>query len=181
LLRDVILEIANNYANQTALPLKANLFAQSVRDNGKAALLARGGTDSADAVMLQGIDEGSENLTIVERRKYVRHMKIERNAKAAALAKKFHGTRCQGCGVDFSWIYGATGTGYIEAHHLKPLHTLDDGASVKMDVAEDFAVLCSNCHSMVHRNKPMLTLEQLRSLPGVAFMRKAYQAKFGGK
>lgn len=144
-------------------------------------LLARGGTDSADTVMLQGIDEESEDLTIVERRKYVRHMKIERNTKAVALAKKVHGTRCQGCGVDFSWIYGVTGSGYIEAHHLKPLHTLEEGASVKMNVAEDFAVLCSNCHSMVHRSKPMLTLNQLRSLPGVAFMRKAYQAKFGEK
>lgn len=142
-------------------------------------LIARGGAESNDTVMLQGIDENIEDISVVERRTYVRHMKIERNSKAAALAKKTHGVRCQGCGIDFSWIYGDVGQGYIEAHHLRPLHTLEQGSSVRMDVAEDFAVLCSNCHSIVHRSKPMLTLDQLKRMPGVAFMRKAYQAKFG--
>jgi 5-methylcytosine-specific restriction enzyme A len=43
------------------------------------------------------------------------------------------------------------GQGFIEAHHLRPIATLEEGVPVKYDVAADFAVLCSNCHRMIHR------------------------------
>jgi len=89
--------------------------------------------------------------SVTETRKYVFHRKIERNRTAARQAKKFHGTRCQACGLDFSERYGDLGKGFIEAHHLRPIATLDEGVPVTYDVAADFAVLCSNCHRMIHR------------------------------
>jgi 5-methylcytosine-specific restriction enzyme A len=48
---------------------------------------------------------------------------------------------------------GEIGEGFIEAHHLKPIATLDEGIPVKYDVASEFAVLCANCHRMIHRTK----------------------------
>lgn len=30
--------------------------------------------------------------------------------------------------------------------------------------AEDIALLCSNCHSMIHRRRPLLTKDQLHRL-----------------
>jgi hypothetical protein len=47
---------------------------------------------------------------------------------------------------------GAIGKGFIEAHHLKPISTLEEGVAVTYDVAADFAVLCANCHRMIHRS-----------------------------
>jgi hypothetical protein len=54
--------------------------------------------------------------------------------------------------LDFSERYGDLGKEFIEAHHLRPIATLEEGVPVKYDVAADFAVLCSNCHRMIHRS-----------------------------
>jgi 5-methylcytosine-specific restriction enzyme A len=90
--------------------------------------------------------------TIVEIRKYAFHRKVERNPTAAKQAKKFHGLRCQACDLDFEERYGKIGKDFIEAHHLKPIASLEEGVAVTYDVAADFAVLCANCHRMIHRS-----------------------------
>jgi 5-methylcytosine-specific restriction protein A len=95
--------------------------------------------------------------------KHVFHRKIERNRTAARQAKKFHGTRCQACDLDFGERYGKIGAGFIEAHHLRPIATLEEGVPVKYDVAADFAVLCSNCHRMIHRTSDPSNLENFRA------------------
>lgn len=141
-------------------------------------LIARGGTDNFESIEVLDNLSFKVDETIIERRKYVRHMKIERNAKAAKLAKSVHGYTCQGCGVNLQNIYGEAGKDYIEAHHLKPLHTLVEGESVKMDIVEDFAVLCANCHKIVHRTTPVMSIEELRLLPGVKMLRKAFRNKY---
>src|SRR5262249_49151182 len=43
--------------------------------------------------------------SIIEIRKYAYHRKIERNRTAARNAKKFHGTRCQACELEFAERY----------------------------------------------------------------------------
>jgi NAD(P)H dehydrogenase (quinone) len=35
--------------------------------------------------------------------------------------------------------------------HLRPIATLEEGVAVTYDVVADFAVLCANCHRMIHR------------------------------
>jgi 5-methylcytosine-specific restriction enzyme A len=100
--------------------------------------------------------------SITEMRKYIYHRKIERNRTAAANAKKFHGTTCQACDLDFVERYGAIGQGFIEAHHLKPIGGLAEGVPVKYDLALDFAVLCANCHRMIHRTENPSDLEGLK-------------------
>jgi 5-methylcytosine-specific restriction protein A len=79
------------------------------------------------------------------------HKRIERNAGLAKRAKALHGYKCQVCNTSFEEKYGDVGKDYIEAHHLRPLASLK-GKKVAMDPAKDFAVLCSNCHRMVHRS-----------------------------
>jgi len=120
---------------------------------GYRALTYRGGID-ADVEGQADLAEEFEiplQTSITEVRKYAYHRKIERNRTAAHHAKKFHGTRCQACDLDFGERYGKIGQGFIEAHHLRPIATLEEGVPVKYDVAADFAVLCSNCHRMIHR------------------------------
>jgi len=95
------------------------------------------------------IPKGEEDL-----RKYSQHSRIERRRKWSEAAKKIHGYTCQACGFNFVRVYGQLGEKFIEAHHLIPISQLK-GKVVKRDPRHDFAVLCSNCHSMIHKfDKP---------------------------
>jgi len=89
------------------------------------------------------------------------HKRIERNSDLAKRAKQLLGFRCQVCGADFEKRYGAVGKEFIEAHHLRPLASLK-GKKVAMDPAKDFAVLCPNCHRMVHRSGCVDDIEKFK-------------------
>jgi 5-methylcytosine-specific restriction protein A len=119
------------------------------------ALTYRGGLEGEIETQSYLTDEFDVPLqtSVVETRKYVYHRKIERNGTAAKNAKKFHGYSCQACDLNFGERYGEIGEGFIEAHHLKPIATLEEGVPVKYDLASEFAVLCANCHRMIHRTK----------------------------
>lgn len=91
--------------------------------------------------------KGVEDLT-----KLRTHKRLERKAKLAKDAKKYHGYTCQACGFNFEKIYGSIGRNFIEAHHLKSLWTMK-GTKVELDPRTDFAVLCPNCHRMIHRTE----------------------------
>ena len=137
-------------------------------------LVSRGGTDNLDNYNYTAPEE---DLTIQEKKQYVRHSRIERESSASAKVKSLLGVICMGCGFDFKRIYGERGKDYIEAHHLIPLYELPEGKPVTMDPAKDFAVLCANCHRIVHRRKPMLSLTELLELKGVKMLRKAFAPK----
>jgi 5-methylcytosine-specific restriction protein A len=130
------------------------------------ALTFRGGIEGDVEPLSDLSDEFNipTDTSITETRRYVFHRKIERNRTAAKNAKKFHGTICQACDLDFGVRYGAIGKGFIEAHHLKPIGTLEEGVPVKYDVASDFAVLCSNCHRMIHKTTDPSDLDGFRKL-----------------
>jgi 5-methylcytosine-specific restriction protein A len=72
--------------------------------------------------------------------------------------------RCQACGYDFQREFGELGRGYIEAHHLTPLAALPPSKPVSLSPKKDFAVLCANCHRMIHRPGAPATLEEFRKL-----------------
>lgn len=130
------------------------------------ALTYRGGID-ADVETQTDVGEEfgiAPTTSITETRKYAYHRKIERNRTAAKQAKKFHGSRCQACDLDFAERYGEIGKGFIEAHHLKAISTLAEGVAVQYDIAADFAVLCSNCHRMIHRTDDPSNLKKFREM-----------------
>jgi 5-methylcytosine-specific restriction protein A len=79
------------------------------------------------------------------------HKRIERRQSLVKKVKQLKGSTCEVCDLNFAKRYGSIGEGYIEAHHLRPLASLK-GTRVPMDPANDFAVLCSNCHRMIHRS-----------------------------
>ncbi|WP_424627952.1 MrcB family domain-containing protein [Bradyrhizobium sp. SYSU BS000235] len=126
------------------------------------ALTFRGGLDPIADSTDDEAPEGTASVT--ERRRYKMHRRIERNPKASKAAKKHHGTKCQGCDLEFHERYGEIGRGFIEAHHLKPIGSLEEGAEVAYDVASDFAVLCANCHRMIHRTVDPSDLSFFRTL-----------------
>ncbi len=73
-----------------------------------------------------------------------------------------YGYRCQVCDFSFEEFYGELGKGYIEVHHLNPL---SDRENEEITSIEDVAVVCANCHRILHRNgKNPIPLEHLREI-----------------
>jgi 5-methylcytosine-specific restriction protein A len=99
--------------------------------------------------------EESDNSFIEDYTAFRYHRRIERSPALAKMVKKVHGYTCEACHINFSKIYpGITKNKYIEAHHLFPIATLK-GQKVSRNPKTDFAVLCANCHRMIHRfSKP---------------------------
>ncbi|WPO73551.1 HNH endonuclease [Streptomyces sp. KN37] len=58
--------------------------------------------------------------------------------------------RCEVCDFDFARAYGPLGEGYIEVHHVTPLHA----SGVRPTKLDDLACLCANCHRMCHKTRP---------------------------
>lgn len=95
-----------------------------------------------------------------------KHRRRERNGKAIrqikeAKYKANNKLTCEVCGFDFQETYGEIGTFYIEAHHTIPVSELKDGDITK---PEDIVLVCSNCHSMLHRKRPWLTINEIKNL-----------------
>lgn len=87
----------------------------------------------------------------------------ERNPINRQKAIEFHGIRCQVCNIKFEEVYGELGSGYIHVHHVKPISS--QSKSHRPDIKNDFAVLCPNCHAMIHRPKDRtLSIDELRKI-----------------
>lgn len=97
-----------------------------------------------------------------EGERHVREINVIWRDKAlVSKAKKYHGYVCMGCGFDFEAFYGPLGRQYIECHHIDPLSGRD-GKNMPTTI-DELAMLCSNCHRMVHRKQPCLTIAELKS------------------
>ena len=66
---------------------------------------------------------------------------------------------------DFEKKYGEIGKDFIEAHHLTAISNLKKGETRKT-TDKDFAMLCSNCHRMIHRLEDSSDMEKLKSIIG---------------
>ena len=67
---------------------------------------------------------------------------------------------CEACGFDFEAVYGSIGKDFCEVHHRAPLSLNNGETKTRM---KDLAILCSNCHRMVHRGR-LLQVDELRRL-----------------
>mgnify|MGYP003298575008 CR=1 FL=1 len=89
--------------------------------------------------------------------------KYERNRKARQECLNYFGYSCRVCGFDFEKTYGEIGRNFIEVHHYREISS-HQGIEHKVDPQKDLIPVCSNCHSMLHRTKPALSIEALQSL-----------------
>jgi 5-methylcytosine-specific restriction enzyme A len=102
-------------------------------------------------------NEFAEGKRLMGERKY-----FQRNPQLVTQAKETYGYTCQVCNFNFQTRYGELGSSYIECHHLNPLSERSNAEHLVVTRLEDVAVVCSNCHRMLHRRRPALTLEELR-------------------
>jgi 5-methylcytosine-specific restriction enzyme A len=94
----------------------------------------------------------------------------ERDPSARARCIRRWGAACCVCGFDFALMYGSLGDGYMHVHHLRPLSEI--GEEYLLSPEEDLRPVCANCHSMLHRRRPALGVEELREITKVYDRRK---------
>lgn len=101
-------------------------------------------------------EEGAEKVR--SHRSRERSFELVRMVKAHFTSK--HGGRlfCEVCSFDFGATYGEPD--FIEAHHRIPLRDLQPGTITKLS---DLAMVCANCHRMLHRGNPWPTVEELKA------------------
>jgi hypothetical protein len=99
-----------------------------------------------------------------QRRRFVVHRRREWRLRHA----KIHDALLRGrgrlvcevpkCRFDFAKVYGELGHGYAHVHHKKPL--ADRTAASETRLA-DLAIVCANCHAMIHAGGECRDLESL--------------------
>lgn len=100
-----------------------------------------------------GIEGGTLSLSINA---------YERDPKLRTECIKHHGTNCAVCNFSFERLYGELGSGFCHIHHIEPLGEVKHERSVNPKT--DLIPLCANCHSMIHRVKPALSINELKVL-----------------
>jgi predicted HNH restriction endonuclease len=96
--------------------------------------------------------EGYAQLVIHLRRE--RSKDLVKRKKAAV--KSF---ACEVCNFDFSKKYGAISSQYCEVHHLQPIGSMTQPKKTRL---QDLAILCANCHRVIHLRNPPFTITELR-------------------
>ena len=100
------------------------------------------------------VTEGAKQTVVVN--------KYERNLAARIKCIEKWGVSCAVCNFHFEQTYGSRGASYIHVHHLKPLGEI--GKSYKLDPAKDLRPVCPNCHAMLHRTVPAISIAELKTV-----------------
>jgi predicted HNH restriction endonuclease len=95
---------------------------------------------------------------------------IKRNAFARIKCLEYHfpdnkNYKCVLCGFDFVKQYGSYGEKFIEVHHLES-HTTKSKSKGEheIDPIKELIPICSNCHSIIHREKPAVSIERMKEI-----------------
>ncbi len=111
------------------------------------------GDDYEDA----GASEGRENRRLHRARERNRALVKRKKEQVRAAGRPL---ACEACGFDFGATYGAIGEDYIECHHVNQLSVVGESRTRLTDLA----LVCSNCHRMIHHNGGCLSVEAIRQL-----------------
>lgn len=139
-------------------PEKLARVAQSIR----LALLS--GDEGTGPSWSDADDEGAEaaegRLLTRLHRSRERNRNLVKRKKAEALNRDGK-LLCAVCGFDFAVRYGPRGEGFIECHHTKPVSELQPGSKTRL---ADLALVCANCHRMIHAAPPWPSIAELRAM-----------------
>lgn len=102
----------------------------------------------------QTFPEGS--LTRVEVNRY------ERDRRARRTCLSHWGYRCAVCEFSFQDRYGPLGDDFIHVHHTIELSLVPPDYQV--DPIADLRPVCPNCHAMLHRTRPAMTIDALKKI-----------------
>lgn len=143
------------------------LFTVLMKDNPEIRSVWPDLVPSLETVTLPDIDLTASVYGVEGKRYLATHLRIERSQaivveKKAKTLATFGKLECEVCSFDFEKIYGTLGKHFCEVHHTKPLSKAN--ASVKTEL-KDLAIVCSNCHRMLHRMEgDDLSVNRLRKI-----------------
>lgn len=106
-------------------------------------------------------EEEEEKQRLEGRMTEAKVLRRQRNRQARQQCLEASGYKCYVCGFDFEKTYGEIGKGFLEVHHKRPISTYDEEHEIPQS---ELVALCSNCHSMVHRRKEAIDVEELKSI-----------------
>lgn len=94
---------------------------------------------------------------------FVQHRSRERSLREEKLRdvlNRLGRLRCEVeyCGFDFNVAYGSLGSGFAHVHHKRPLAALRGPTKTTL---ADLAVVCPNCHAMIHRDGEARSLDEV--------------------
>jgi hypothetical protein len=111
----------------------------------------------AEDVADVSVAEGRELLRLHRTRERKRSLVARKKRQVLAQTGRL---ACEACEFDFAAVYGQLGVGFAECHHTQPLA---QKSGERRTTLTDLAVVCANCHRMLHR-RPWRTMAQLREL-----------------
>lgn len=157
-----VISVANKYANSSELP--SGKF-NAVEAKNYLTRLKFQVSDRRENRKIKIAAEDEESAYPEGRERYKKHRSLERDSrivksKKIKRLKKTGKLQCDVCSFDFKEMYGEIGEGFIEAHHSVPVAEL--GGKRKTRESE-LALVCSNCHRMLHRGNTLLSIEELKS------------------
>jgi 5-methylcytosine-specific restriction protein A len=86
----------------------------------------------------------------------------ERNPQARAACIAHFGLRCSVCRLLLEDRYGSIAAGFVQVHHIVPLSEVRPG--YRVNPRKDLRPVCPNCHAVIHRRQPPLSIAQARRL-----------------
>jgi len=139
-------------------PVRLAAVAEAIRKGAVEASAEPKGTPPAETKIDpdEEFQEGAVLTRLHKRRE--RDPKASAKKKAAVLQEKGK-LQCEACGFDFAVAYGQLGIGFAECHHRLPLASLGSRTGTRLG---DLAVLCANCHRMIHKTRPLMSVEDFK-------------------
>ena len=113
-------------------------------------------------------EEEEGDINVVEEGAVIYKLHKYRERDVSIVAKKknivfeqYGKLLCEACEFDFNVQYGDLGYKFIECHHRTPLAEF---TSTSKTTISDLALVCSNCHRMLHRSIGTLSVETLKNM-----------------
>ncbi|WP_162241335.1 HNH endonuclease [Methylobacterium sp. Leaf113] len=117
------------------------------------------------ASIIENPEDGDTSLGSEGEKRLVVHIRRERkpglrNKKIRQVLDRGENLRCEACEFDFEAHYGVIGRSACEVHHRVQLASTDGPREVFLS---DLAILCANCHRVIHRTSPMIDVSELKT------------------
>lgn len=107
--------------------------------------------------------EETENILYEEGLRHsILSSQTERNALARQACIDHYGYICKICLFNFVDVYGELGKNFIHVHHIEDISLKDEQYTV--DPKKDLIPVCPNCHAMLHRKRPAMMPDELRTI-----------------
>jgi hypothetical protein len=104
---------------------------------------------SGEEYNIQDFPEGREAFRLHKIRERNRSVINQKKKQFKSLQGRLY---CEICDFSFPQKYGEIGKDFIEVHHIRPLN---EQKKETITTVNDLILVCSNCHRMIHKLKPM--------------------------